>query len=152
MQVTIHDFCEVVHRKWRLDLCSMIAWGPLVIGGQSSSPPENVPFAISPSCSSLTNSPLRTPRISKIHLPRCLYGSGKIKVYEKYEKMLAYMRDSDQRPRGLRLVGWLYWGFTSLKRYFSHIATWKQEITNLWNSSGEAENRTPDLLLRKPRV
>ena len=26
----------------------------------------------------------------------------------------------------------LYWGFTSLQRYFSHIATWKQEITNLW--------------------
>ena len=30
------------------------------------------------------------------------------------------------------VVGWLYWGFTSLHWYFSHIATWKQEITNLW--------------------
>ena len=26
-------------------------------------------------------------------------------------------------------VGWLYWWLTSLQRYFSHIATWKQEIT-----------------------
>ena len=49
-------------------------------------------------------------------------------------------------------VGWLNWRFTSLQRYFSHIATWKQEITNLWNSSGEAGNWTPDLLLRKPRA
>ena len=32
--------------------------------------------------------------------------------------------------------------FTSLQRYFRHIATWKQEITNLWNSSGETGNRT----------
>ena len=23
------------------------------------------------------------------------------------------------------LVGWFYWGFTSIQRYFSHIATWK---------------------------
>ena len=38
---------------------------------------------------------------------------------------------------------------TSLKRYFSHITTWKQEITNLWNSSGEAGDQSPDLLLRK---
>ena len=29
-------------------------------------------------------------------------------------------------------VGWLYWGFTSLQRYFSHITTCTQEITNLW--------------------
>ena len=35
---------------------------------------------------------------------------------------------------------------------FSHIATWKQEITNLWNSSGETGNWTLDLLLRKPRA
>ena len=27
--------------------------------------------------------------------------------------------------------------FTSLWRYFSHIATWRQEITNLWNHSGK---------------
>ena len=33
--------------------------------------------------------------------------------------------------------GWLFWGFESLLRYFSHIATWKQEKTNLWNRSGE---------------
>ena len=34
--------------------------------------------------------------------------------------------------RFYRLVGWMYWEFTSLQWYFSHIATWKQEITNLW--------------------
>ena len=34
------------------------------------------------------------------------------------------------------LVGWLYWGFTSIQWYFGHIATWKQEITNIW--SGES--------------
>ena len=28
----------------------------------------------------------------------------------------------------------------------------KQEITNLWNCSGETRNLTPDLLLRKPRA
>ena len=27
-------------------------------------------------------------------------------------------------------------------RYFSHIATWKQEITNMWNRSGETGSRT----------
>ena len=39
---------------------------------------------------------------------------------------------------------WLYWGLTWLQRYFSHIPTWKQEITHLWKfkCSGEAENRT----------
>ena len=42
---------------------------------------------------------------------------------------------------------WLFRGFI-----FSHIATWKQEIPNIWNSSGETGNRTPDPLLRKPRV
>ena len=31
----------------------------------------------------------------------------------------------------------LFWGFTSLSFYFSHIATWKQEIPNLWNFSGK---------------
>ena len=40
------------------------------------------------------------------------------------------------------LVGW----------YFGNIASWKQEITSLWNHSGEIRNRTPDLLLRKPRA
>ena len=58
----------------------------------------------------------------------------------------------DRCVRGNSLVGWLYWGFTLFQRYFSHIATLKQEITNLWNSSGEAGNRTPDLLLRNPRA
>ena len=29
--------------------------------------------------------------------------------------------------------------------YLSHIATWKQDITNLSNRSGETWNRTPDL-------
>ena len=49
-----------------------------------------------------------------------------------------------------KIVGWLYWGFKSILRYFSHIATWKQEITNLWYSSGETGNLTQDLLLRRP--
>ena len=30
------------------------------------------------------------------------------------------------------LVSWLFWGLTSIQRSFSHISTWKQEITNLW--------------------
>ena len=34
----------------------------------------------------------------------------------------------------------------------NHIATWKQEITNLWNRSDETGNRIPDLLLCNPRV
>ena len=29
------------------------------------------------------------------------------------------------------LAGWFYWRFTTLQRYFSHVAIWKQEITNL---------------------
>ena len=53
-------------------------------------------------------------------------------------------------------VGWLVCCIEDLRRfeqrYFNHIATLKQEITNLWNSSGEAGNRTPNLLLRKPRA
>ena len=36
----------------------------------------------------------------------------------------------------VNLVGWLRI-FTSLWRYFSHITTWRQEITNLWNHSGK---------------
>ena len=28
------------------------------------------------------------------------------------------------------MVGWLFWGLTSISRSFSHISTWKQEITN----------------------
>ena len=53
---------------------------------------------------------------------------------------------------GITDNGWLFWGFTSLQQFFSHIATWNQEITNLWNRSGETGNQTPDLLLRKPRA
>ena len=49
-------------------------------------------------------------------------------------------------------VGLLFWGFTTLCRYFSHIAPWKQKITNLWNCSGKTGNRTPDQWLRKPRA
>ena len=49
------------------------------------------------------------------------------------------------------LVG-CFWGFTSFQRYFSHILTLKQEITNLWNRSGETGTRTPGPLLRKPRA
>ena len=51
---------------------------------------------------------------------------------------------------------WLVCCFEDIRRcawwYFSHIATWEQEITNLWNRSGKTGNRTPDLLLRKPRA
>ena len=38
----------------------------------------------------------------------------------------------------------VFWGFTSLKLpvYFSHIAAWKQENTNLWNCRVEIGNRT----------
>ena len=35
----------------------------------------------------------------------------------------------------------LFWGFTLLWYYFSHITTWKQEIPNLWNFSGETWSR-----------
>ena len=34
--------------------------------------------------------------------------------------------------------------FTFLQQYFSHIATWKQEIPYLWNRSGETRVRTTD--------
>ena len=40
-------------------------------------------------------------------------------------------------------VGWLYWGFTSLQLYFSHVATWKQEITNLWNFKWRGRESNP---------
>ena len=41
--------------------------------------------------------------------------------------------------------GILFWGFMLLQHYFSHIATWKQEIPNLWNCNWEiqAPTRTP---------
>ena len=45
-----------------------------------------------------------------------------------------------QSRRGRKAVATYVW--PGLKRYFSHIATWKQEITNLWNRSGETGNRT----------
>ena len=50
--------------------------------------------------------------------------------------------------------GLLFWGFTSLwwYMYFSKFVTWKQEITNLWNRSGEIGNRIPGLLLRKQEL
>ena len=41
------------------------------------------------------------------------------------------------------LVVWLYWGFTSLQRYFSHIATWKQDITNLWKFNWRGRESSP---------
>ena len=40
-------------------------------------------------------------------------------------------------------VGWLYWGFMSLQRYFRHIATWKQEITKLWNFKWRGRESNP---------
>ena len=40
-------------------------------------------------------------------------------------------------------VGWFYWGFTSLQRYFSRIATWKQEITNLWKFKWRGRKSNP---------
>ena len=39
----------------------------------------------------------------------------------------------------------------SVLQYISYIATWKQEIYNLWNRSGESWARTQDPLLHKPR-
>ena len=41
---------------------------------------------------------------------------------------------------------WLYWGFTSLQRYFSHIVTWKQEITNLWKFKRRGGESNPSPL------
>ena len=37
----------------------------------------------------------------------------------------------------------LFWGLSSLWWCYSQIVTWKQEITNLWNRSGEIGNRIP---------
>ena len=55
----------------------------------------------------------------------------------------------------LGFVGWL----VVLKIYVALVVfqpysdlKWKQEITNLWNSIGETGNRTPDLLLFRPRA
>ena len=47
-----------------------------------------------------------------------------------------------------------YWGFTSLKRYFSHITTWKQEIyiTNLWKFERRGRESNPGPLVLKPRA
>ena len=42
------------------------------------------------------------------------------------------------------LVGWLV--VLRIHVAFSHMATWNQEITNIWNSSGETGNQASDLL------
>ena len=42
-----------------------------------------------------------------------------------------------------RQVGWLFWGLTSIKRSFSHISTWKQEITNLWKFKWRGRKSNP---------
>ena len=39
--------------------------------------------------------------------------------------------------------------FHRFNQYFSHIATWKLEISNIWNWSGETRVRTLDYLLRR---
>ena len=36
-----------------------------------------------------------------------------------------------------------------LKRYFRHIATWKQQMPNLWIRNAQTQAQTSDLLLRK---
>ena len=41
------------------------------------------------------------------------------------------------------MVGWLYWGFTSLQWYFRHMVTWKQEITNLWKILSQGRELKP---------
>ena len=51
---------------------------------------------------------------------------------------------------------WLFGCIEDLRRFsgisvISRLGTC-EEITNIWNSSDEAGNRTPDLLLRKPRA
>ena len=50
------------------------------------------------------------------------------------------------------MVGWLYWGFTSLQWYFTHIATWKQEITNKWKFKWRCRESNSNPLLRKSRL
>ena len=52
-------------------------------------------------------------------------------------------------------LGWLVGCIEDLRRFSSISAISRLgsiEITNLWNSSGEVGNRTPDLLLCKPRA
>ena len=44
------------------------------------------------------------------------------------------------------LVGWLYWRFRSLQRYFSHIVTWKQEINHLWKFKWQGRESNSDPL------
>ena len=48
-------------------------------------------------------------------------------------------------------LGW-FEEFTSIQKYFSHIATWKQETPNLGNGSGETQAQTPAPLLCKPNA
>ena len=43
-------------------------------------------------------------------------------------------------------VLWIY------KINAGNIATWKQEVSNLWMRSGETKNRTSDVVHRKPRA
>ena len=61
-------------------------------------------------------------------------------LYQCYFLLCTQIQDDESW-----LVGWLYSGFTSLQRYFSHIATWKQEITNLlkFKWRGRESNPSP---------
>ena len=56
-------------------------------------------------------------------------------------------------PQRHHFVGWLvvFRIYVALAIFQLYIVTWKQEITNFWNRSGETVNRTPDLFLRKPK-
>ena len=50
------------------------------------------------------------------------------------------------------LVGWLVvWGLTSIWRSFSHISTWKQEITNLWKFKWRGRKSNPGPLAPKAK-
>ena len=93
---------------------------------------------------------------SKIDLQLCQrsrYWCGKglcTKIaHVKYEWSRQYFERWD--PCHDWLVGWLYWRFTSLQWYFSHIATWKQEITNLWKFKWRGRESNPVPLAPQPK-
>ena len=46
----------------------------------------------------------------------------------------------------------LYWGLTSLQRYFSHIVSWKQEITNLWKFKWRGRESNPGPLAPQDKL
>ena len=55
------------------------------------------------------------------------------------------------RRKHIGLVGWLFWGLTSIERFFSNISTWKQEITNLWKFKWRGRESNPGPLARQAK-